>query len=87
MTEALSAGRRLGAPARPRAIVATTDGVYLWPCIPLVRRQGSWVELIDFNQLGHLLGQFYGPQTISWPIVRALRDAARHLGHGAADKA
>jgi hypothetical protein len=93
MTEALLAGRRPGAPARPRAptrlrvIVATGNGVFLWPGIPLIRRQGNGIEILDAQELGHLIGQFYGPQAVIWPIMRALSDAVRHLRHGFIDKA
>lgn len=87
MTPDPIAGRPLGAPAQSRMIIATQDGVFLWPGIALTRGKDEGFESLGANELANLIGHFYGPQAISLPIRTALRRAAAHLESGHVEKA
>jgi len=63
------AGRALRAPERSRMLVATKDGVFLWPGTPLVYRTGNGFFAAEPRAMNSAIGCLFGPaarQVLRW---------------------
>lgn len=76
------AGRGIGAPERSRMLIATEDGVFLWPGIALVERRGNAFFASEPRAVNGLVGAFFGPAAIHTPILTTLERACDLLRQG-----
>jgi hypothetical protein len=70
------AGRGLRAPERSRMLVATEDGVFLWPGTPLVYRVGNGFFAAEPRALNSAIGSLFGPTALDLPL-QSILDRAR----------
>jgi hypothetical protein len=77
-----SAGRGLRAPERSRMLVATEDGVFLWPGTPLVYRRGQGFFAAEPRAANTAMGCFFGPAVIDLPTEAVLERARDELRNG-----
>lgn len=82
MLNDLLAGRGLRAPERSRMLVATEDGVFLWPGTALVYRRGNGFFAADPRDVNSALACFFGPAAIDLPLQNILERARDELRHG-----
>ena len=76
-----------GAPSPTRMLIATRDGVFLWPGTPLASRRGEGFLLSDRQEIINKIAGFYGPEAIHKPVVQTLVDACDLLWRGDVEKA
>jgi len=75
------AGRGLRAPERSRMLVATEDGIFLWPGTALVYRRGNGFFAMEPREVNSAVGCLFGLAAIQAPIQTVLelaRDALRN---------
>jgi hypothetical protein len=82
MTNDPFAGRDIRAPERCRMLVATEDGVFLWPGSALVYRRGNGFFTMDPREVNSELGAFFGPAALATPILTVLEIARDQLREG-----
>ena len=82
MTNDPLAGRRIGVPERSRMLIATEDGVFLWPGIALVERRGNAFFAMEPREVNSLVGLFFGPEAIRTSILTMLERSCDLLRHG-----
>jgi hypothetical protein len=82
MTNDPFAGRDSRAPERCRMLVATEDGVFLWPGSALVYRRGNGFFTMDPREVNSELGAFFGPAALATPILTVLEIARDRLREG-----
>jgi hypothetical protein len=76
------AGRGLRAPERSRMLVATEDGVFLWPGTALLYRRGNGFFAADPRDVNSALACFFGPAAIDLPLQNILERARDELRVG-----
>jgi hypothetical protein len=76
------AGRGLRAPERSRMLVATEDGVFLWPGTALICRRGNGFFAADPRDVNSALSCFFGPAVIDLPFQNILERACDELRCG-----
>lgn len=86
MTNDPFAGRAIRAPDRCRMLVATEDGVFLWPGTALVYRYGNSFFAMDPREVNNLVCSFFGPAGIDTPILTVLEIARDQLRQGYASQ-
>lgn len=82
MTHDPLAGRRLGALEASRMLVATEDGVCLWPAITLVERRGNGFVAMEPREVNNLIGAFFGPDALRSRLLSVLESARDQLRLG-----
>ncbi|HEV8015192.1 MAG TPA: hypothetical protein VGP48_06645 [Stellaceae bacterium] len=76
------AGRGLRAPERSRMLVATDDGVFLWPGTALAYRRGEAFLVIEPREVNSAMGGFFGPAALDLPLQTILERARDELRNG-----
>jgi hypothetical protein len=76
------AGRALRAPQRSQMLVATEDGVFLWPGTALVYRRGNGFFAIEPRDVNSALGCLFGPAALDLPLQNVLERARDDLRNG-----
>ncbi len=76
------AGRGTRAPEACRMLVATEDGVFLWPGTGLVYRRGNGFLAMDPREANSDIGAFFGSAAIDTPIQTVLEMARDQLREG-----
>jgi hypothetical protein len=76
------AGRGIPAPGRCRMLVATADGVFLWPGSSLVYRRGVGFVAAEPRAVNSFIGSLFGPEAIEVPIQTVLEMARDRLRDG-----
>lgn len=76
------AGRGIRAPERSRMLVATENGVFLWPATPLVYRVGNGFFAAEPRAVNSAIGCFFGPAALDLPIQTILERARDDLRNG-----
>lgn len=75
-------GRGFRAPERSRMLVATEDGVFLWPGTALVSRRGNGFFAAAPRDVNSAIGCLFGPAAIELPLqsshCRAVCSSGRH---------
>lgn len=82
MTHDPLAGRRIGVPERSRMLIATEDGVFLWPGIALVERRGNGFVAMEPREVNSAIGAFFGPAAIHTTILTTLARSCDLLRQG-----
>jgi len=82
MTNDPLAGRLIRAPERSRMLLATEDGVFLWPGIALVERRGNGYFALEPREINSRIGAFFGPAAIHTPLLSVLEMARDQLRQG-----
>jgi hypothetical protein len=68
--------------ARPRTVVCTKDGVWLWPATPLTERRGGVLAPLPTLELYRLVASLHGPGVHIPVLERAIARAAAFLDDG-----
>lgn len=76
------AGRGLRAPERSRMLVATEDGLFLWPGTPLVYRIGNGFFAAEPRAVNSVVGCLFGPAALDLPLQSILERARDELRNG-----
>jgi hypothetical protein len=76
------AGRGLRVPERSRMLVATEDGVFLWPGTALVYRRGNGFFTLEPRELNSAIGCLFGPSALDLPFPPILERARDELRCG-----
>ena len=76
------AGRGLCAPERNRMLVATEDGVFLWPGTALVYRIGNGFFAAEPRAVNSAIGCLFGPSALDLPLQAVLERARDQLRNG-----
>lgn len=79
------AGRGLRAPHRNRVLVATAEGVFLWPGRPLVYRIGNGFFAAEPRAVNSAMGCFFGAAALDLPLQSILERARDELRNGRID--
>jgi len=79
MTAALTGRAVARGPNRPRTLVCTADGVWLWPGTPLTERRGAVLMPIPASQLYQHVATLHGPSVHPAMLARTIARAAACL--------
>lgn len=66
----------------PHRLVCTTDGVFVWPGVPLVEKRGRSFSRISERDIANRAGVLFGPDVFHGPLIPTLERAARFLERG-----
>lgn len=76
------AGRGLRAPERSRMLIATEDGIFLWPGTPLVCRVGNGFFAAEPRAVNSAMGSLFGAIALDLPLQSVLERARDELRSG-----
>ena len=79
ITAALTGRATARGPNRPRTLICTADGVWLWPGTPLTERRGAVLVPIPMSQLYQHVATLHGPSVHPAMLARAIARAAAYL--------
>ncbi|HKW53862.1 MAG TPA: hypothetical protein VJO12_09230 [Stellaceae bacterium] len=82
MTAALTGRAIARSPNRPRTLVCTADGIWLWPGTPLTERRGVALVPLPRSQLYQHVAMLHGPSVQPAMLARAIARAAACLNQG-----
>jgi hypothetical protein len=75
-------GARERLPERPRTLIARAGAVWMWPGIPLTKRQGAAIVAISAETVHFWITRLHGPDALDSMILPGLNRAAEHLTQG-----